>query len=608
MALSFTPDPRAALARLRQRELAGRSLTPIQPRANPYAKSPWADAAQQLAYAVSGKWAGEDARRIEAEQQAAQAAVLGNIHALGQPRTGPHFREIQTPIPGMPLVSGGVQTRVEPIPVEVDDEGRSIPPVSAETATEAGIPPIQLKILQDRARLEGDKATEAAIRKEAIAGLRAAVQDKNLPVARQYQAILEPEKALITQEKAEQRALERREKEEETEAERADKRQVAGRKLLDVYDNKEERNVKILRSAYDADPNRYGPKSSEAALSRSWVNVTRESTDGKKRTESLRLTDDEIVELQGQGGVTVGKAFSPMRRYRDLGVYVNSSGGPITFNGRIVEQGGVLGEGTYDRSEGLRFIREIIDGEIVDTPIPPGAEPRTESSLSLHIRGATAFAKLRAQIIDDEVELRSYARYMKEQKNTDIGWKRLVNELSAFWKVFVAENAETLNLTPEEVAQRVAQGQLQGLIGRARISTVGGGVMTEKDAWRVITNLGGKVDAFQNPDVVKIQISRLYNDKARSYANRLEDYNIAIDQRYGAVGYKPRDNFLEEVDPNLFVGSVDLRAKGKTDVDFKNMTLGEVKEIVRSMGGTEGLSSADLDAYIAVLERLSAEQ
>ena len=136
MALSFTPDPRATLARLRQRELVGRSLTPIQPRANPYAKSPWADAAQQLAYAVSGKWAGEDARRIEAEQRAAQYGLANILRdAEGYSSGGPYYE--QTPVTQRPVGAGaplmGTEYKRRDMP-DLRDDGSMPTPEMLETA------------------------------------------------------------------------------------------------------------------------------------------------------------------------------------------------------------------------------------------------------------------------------------------------------------------------------------------------------------------------------------------------------------------------------------------------------------------------------------------
>jgi hypothetical protein len=332
--------------------------------------------------------------------------------------------------------------------------------------------------------------------------------------------------------------------------------------------------------------------------SKSWVTITDKKGDSKSRY----LTDEDITKLQNEG-MEVSKTFSETRRFKDLGVYVL--------------KGKVIGEGVFDRRKGGRFIRNIVNGEIVDTPIPKGAEPRTEGSLSLHIPGGNAFRKLRGELVADENELRSYARYLKEVGGKSIGLQSLVDDLSFAYKTFVAQNvkkyglkpnevfeawSQQIGLTKEEVAQRVARGQLQGLVGKARISTVGGGVMTEKDAWRVITNLGGNVGALQNPEVVRIQISRLYNDKSRDYRNRLEDYNIAINERYGAAGYGVKADVTGSFDPKLFLPTVDLGAP----VDASRFDTMSIEELLAI--DLKSYSRSDLELYINALDALKASQ
>jgi len=158
MALSFTPDPRAALARLRQRELGARSLTPIQPRANPYAKSPWADAAQQLAYAVSGKWAGEDARNI----------LIG---AEGYPSGEPHYERFRG---GTPLI-GPEYTRLD-MP-DVSDDGLELTPEMLKTA---GVAPGEFAGEFAAARGRARDRWEAGRLAQAHEQLALARQDKDL--------------------------------------------------------------------------------------------------------------------------------------------------------------------------------------------------------------------------------------------------------------------------------------------------------------------------------------------------------------------------------------------------------------------------------------------
>ena len=81
------------------------------------------------------------------------------------------------------------------------------------------------------------------------------------------------------------------------------------------------------------------------------------------------------------------------------------------------------------------------------------------------------------------------------------------------------------NLTGAELDQFLASGQLQGLLGAMRKEVVGGGVMTEQDALRVINRLGGNLNALANPTLVAGALRDIYADKYESYEYAVKKYN-----------------------------------------------------------------------------------
>jgi len=81
------------------------------------------------------------------------------------------------------------------------------------------------------------------------------------------------------------------------------------------------------------------------------------------------------------------------------------------------------------------------------------------------------------------------------------------------------------NLTGAELDQFLASGQLQGLLGAMRKEVVGGGVMTEQDALRVINRLGGNLNALANPTLVAGALRDIYKDKYRTYERAVNKYN-----------------------------------------------------------------------------------
>ena len=75
--------------------------------------------------------------------------------------------------------------------------------------------------------------------------------------------------------------------------------------------------------------------------------------------------------------------------------------------------------------------------------------------------------------------------------------------------------------------------------------------MTEKDAWRVVTRLGGDVTALQNPQVVAEQLRLIYSDKATQYNNDIKGYNLGVASKKYA-GYDKRERIDQEKIDDLF--------------------------------------------------------
>ena len=252
------------------------------------------------------------------------------------------------------------------------------------------------------------------------------------------------------------------------------------------------------------------------------------------KKESLRTVPGVgVVDFSDPENPKTLMKSSSSHRYKNLGPYYL--------------QGNYIGEGTLDSHEGKRYI-EKPDG--TKEPIPEKAIPVTESMSGKGIPEFNAFKKIREELKSDEISMRNYARYLGNIEKAEVGVSRIADDFSSYMKTLLSSKSKTYNLTESELAKRLAEGQIQGLLGAARIETVGGGVMTEQDALRVIKNLGGDVTLLQNPEVVKEQISRLFGEKYGRYQDNLETYNNAVNQLYSGRGYKRKDAI--EVDMRLF--------------------------------------------------------
>ena len=573
----FRYDPRVARRRKLGEALQAQALRPIQAPANPYGFSPWGEAAQRLAAALGSNIATSAAKQREAEQRAAQAQVMAQLLKVGSARPD-QLIQTQVPMPGPDYAMTQTQ-------YSIGNDGAAIPTLDPAIMKTAGLDPAMYQTALAAAKAQRDTLTQAGLERDiknrlGEVGQKLAREPNNpqlLAEVQQLRSLLDPA-GFAT---------------EATEAER----EVAaeGRKIIDAYDFTLDKNVKILRSEFDKNPSNYGPKGSEKAISRSWVTVT--NNEGEQ--DNLYLTDAEIA-ARSKAGNQVDKFVSPSRRFQDIGVYE--------------DRGKIIGEGVFDRWTGEKYIPVVVDGKLVKKAIPPEAVPRTESSLSVGIPSFSQFRKVADATVADEIQIRSYARYMKNQGDTNVGVRRLADDLVAYYKTFFDDKSKEMNLSKKELALRIAKGQLQGLLGGARIITVGPGVMTEQDARRVLANLGGDVTALQNPEVMAAQISRMFHDKARDYENNLKFYNYSVQQQYSRRGFEEKSSILNQIDPELFKPEVFLGAP----VEDVNSQGGLVKqsqlppsERISRMSRQEllaidrrSLSRPDLELFIEALKNL----
>ena len=252
------------------------------------------------------------------------------------------------------------------------------------------------------------------------------------------------------------------------------------------------------------------------------------------------------------------------------------------------ETGDIIGEVNFDPVDGTYFQHnpDTQEREIIDIT---AYSPVTDATFAKTIPNFAQFTKNFEQINTDMASLRRLKQYMTTVKDKNEGILLLADDftrsaktlLGGFLKNVMGIDKDFLELTPAEIKAAVARGQQQGLIGRFRIETVGGGVMTEQDALRIIMNLGGDVNAFQNKKIVAEQISKLYQDKVGAVNRGVGVHNNAVKQIYGESGYEPVE--LVEYNPEDFEISSSVLTKPKKSLP---------------VGGDRKLSDDDLRAII----------
>tara|TARA_R110002153_G_scaffold73691_2_gene192214 strand:+ start:2153 stop:3244 length:1092 start_codon:yes stop_codon:yes gene_type:complete len=198
--------------------------------------------------------------------------------------------------------------------------------------------------------------------------------------------------------------------------------------------------------------------------------------------------------------------------------------------------------------------------------LPPRYVPTTAGMQSIGIATETQFGKLKKELDENEITLKKYSDYAKNVGSAGVGLERLADGMTSHLKTLFSSSAKQLNLSEKEIALRLAGGQLQGLIGRSRLEIVGGGVMTEQDALRIIRALGGDVDALQNPEIVKRTMQNIFADKYKIYQGDLERYNRNVYARYGQLGYEVREAIdipdVFSTDTTATVGNLSAQGTG----------------------------------------------
>lgn len=118
--------------------------------------------------------------------------------------------------------------------------------------------------------------------------------------------------------------------------------------------------------------------------------------------------------------------------------------------------------------------------------------------------------------------LRTVDRVLGKLDQTPTGISGAISDLQRAFNTIVGQG-----ITPEQMARGLSQAEIQGLIGKFKDEVVGGGVMTEQDAARIVISLGGDLQSiFTNPDILRERLSTLRGDAERRYLRHYEQYEL----------------------------------------------------------------------------------
>lgn len=177
---------------------------------------------------------------------------------------------------------------------------------------------------------------------------------------------------------------------------------------------------------------------------------------------------------------------------------------------------GDIRTGSYNPKDGQVYIPDGT-GKLIRAP--EGTRPTTPGVGAPLSR--TKMYELDRSITEQELALDKMDKYLRTVGNTNVGIQRLADQVWTRLKTLF----NTGQLTQEQINTAIASGDLQSLVGLTRIDFVGPGVMTKQDAEFVLEGLGGAVDLFQNPNVVRERMKLLFDAKMARLETDIRLYN-----------------------------------------------------------------------------------
>ena len=206
----------------------------------------------------------------------------------------------------------------------------------------------------------------------------------------------------------------------------------------------------------------------------------------------------------------------------------------------VGETGEMMPVETYfDKISGQR----LVSGS--NQPLPIGSVELGDGDLP-NFENLDTFNKA---VTEEEEKLIALDKFRKAVETAPEGYKRTLQGLNQAFQAFLADP----DFKKGDLATGEARARLQGLIGRYKDDIVGGGVMTEQDALRVIEALGGEISAF-NPSALTLKLVDSYREQSqRKYESALDRYNeayrVTLPNMAGKRLFAPRTAYVSPFGP-----------------------------------------------------------
>ena len=275
----------------------------------------------------------------------------------------------------------------------------------------------------------------------------------------------------------------------------------------------------------------------------------------------------------------------------------NKMGGEQSFAYVVTDPNSGKVYNAFQDKKGSIFVN--VDGKRVpyspnmfggDTP----AYPSTVGNLGKSNVTGNEFWNIQAELDLEESSLRKMLDYLSVIEDMPMGMEKLSTQFGTAIKSILGDN----NLSLKQLSTALADGSFQALVGANRLDVVGGGVMTEQDALRIISALGGDPTKLTtHPEIITRQISKIFSEKYKRYEKAIDRYNIEV-TKGGFTRYPER----EKINLDQFKGALDPIKAIELNLELiSEMSLSQIQRLEKDL---EKLSDKQREEVEKRLEEL----
>jgi len=143
------------------------------------------------------------------------------------------------------------------------------------------------------------------------------------------------------------------------------------------------------------------------------------------------------------------------------------------------------------------------------------------------------FQKLSEKVVEHEIGVRAINRLAADVGGLPSGIDKLITSFSGNLSTALGKP-----LTKEEETLGLEKARAQRVLGVMRTTVLGPGVLTENDAQRILSAIGGDIGSiFTNKAVIQQTLEEILQDKMTRYKFDLGVYNAGVRNQYGIAGY-----------------------------------------------------------------------